>query len=96
LDLAQIEAIVQEIEQEKEAGKIHQPSNVPTWVHCDFHSRGGEEALEVGCHGGGASGDGKPCREYTGIMRAMAVLCNYMRFGQTTNCLATKLGKCVY
>lgn len=46
LDFAQIEAIVQEIEQEKEAGKAERASDILNHTH--DHCRGGEEALKVG------------------------------------------------
>ena len=50
LDLAQIEAIVQEIEQEKEAGKTKEASDFLNPTHNHVLCRRGEEALEVGGH----------------------------------------------
>ena len=76
LGLAQIEAIVQEIEQEKEAGKSKRLSYVPTVSHSVVHCRGGKEAFEAGCHGSRTGGDGEPCRGRARII--MAVFCNYM------------------
>jgi hypothetical protein len=79
LGLAQIEAIVQEIEQEKEAGKIKRLSYVPSRAHGVVRCRGGKKALEAGCHGSGTGGDDKPCRGCARIIgQLMAVLCNYM------------------
>ncbi|KAH9030673.1 nucleophile aminohydrolase [Lactarius pseudohatsudake] len=53
LDLAQIEAIVQEIEQEKEAGKTKSPS----------HLLGRKKALQVGRYRGWPGCDGHPLRQ---------------------------------
>jgi hypothetical protein len=78
LDLAQIEAIVQEIEQEKEAGKAEQASNILNYAHnTRDNSRGGEEALKVGGYRCGPSSHGNSRRGYAGFIGAIVVSCNY-------------------
>ncbi len=79
LDLAQIEAIVQEIEQEKEAGKTKLASDALNPANYDGHCRGGEEALEVGGHCCGPSRYGKSRRGCARFMKAIMIVvsCNY-------------------
>lgn len=96
LGLAQIEAIVQEIEQEKEAGKIKRLSYVPSLAHSVVRCRGGKEALEAGCHGSGTGGDGKPCRGCARIIGQWlycVIICITLFW---TQCFATKIGNSVY
>jgi len=98
LGLAQIEAIVQEIEQEKEAGRIKRLSYVPTLAHDVVHRRGGKKALEAGCHGSGTGGDGKPCRGCARIIGQWlyyVIICITVVL-DTNQCFDSKMGNSVY
>ena len=72
LDLAQIEAIVQDIEQEKEAGKTKVASDFLNTIHNHVLCRGGEEAFEVGGHRCGPSCYVNPGRRCARFIRAVA------------------------
>jgi hypothetical protein len=78
LDFAQIESIVQEIEQEKEAGKAEQASDILNHAHARNHCRGGEEALKVGGYRCRPSSHGKPRGGCARFIRAIVVWCSRM------------------